>query len=502
MLTALSIRARFPIWLWLLAVALCACSQEPELAKTQVTLRVQTQGEALRASLAGLKLRVYRPAAGDWKLASEVDIATARVPWPLDVPILPSAGASEFEVVVDAFGNGGRLAQARAMSNFAAGSLRVLELVLRTCALAADGACAADDCHGSLCDTCGAGGTCEPVSVALAEDLPIYEPTRVPEDTPATDDGVKPGDAGVGADARALDAAAMGDAAPSCGANCDAGASAPLPCSGSCPATQPVCEPSMQSCVECSDDKQCPSEKGHCHQHTCLACASDAHCAAPTPHCVDQRCVTCRGPSDCAPTTETCVMGTCATRCSSNTDCPASSTCDSATSACSCNRLGLSCQGSMLVERDSCGKTIVKSGCCGQGCSGAACNPPNPRASIGCHMGNLHYLDSCDLPGAMVQDCCGQGCLTGSCRAPNPEAKRTCFNGDSYYEDSCGKRGTLAQACCGLGCTGEGLCVPVNPQATRRCYQGQAHWYDSCGTLGELLQDCQGRGCVGGVCNP
>jgi hypothetical protein len=470
------------IWTLLLACLVMgplACTDpDPTLTKTQVTLRLRAPSDALRTTLTELRVRVYRPSKSGWELASQASIGASRLRWPLDVPILPASPAESgaaFEVVVDAYAGNDRSAQARAVSGFAPNALRLLELSLYECAETSGGACAMETCHGAGCGTCGASGRCEPVSVTNPSTLAVYDPQRAPEDQVES----APVDAGERIDAApVIDAAPIMDAAPVldtavpndapvsapalCDAGCDAAPPAPA-CGGSCPAARPVCDTVAQTCVECTGDPHCPSDKRFC---------------------VEQRCIACRSPADCAPPANQCISGTCSVACTMGAD------------------IVRVCDKDFLVERDSCGQTVaVRSGCCGRGCTGAACNPPDPRASMGCYMGNAHYIDSCNDPGELIKDCCGAGCSNGVCANLT---RKVCVNGDSYSEDYCGTRRSLIEACsCGRGCNSStGECNPLDTRASLACQLGHVYWLDSCGKQSELAQDCQGRGCVGSNCNP
>jgi hypothetical protein len=522
-------QARSSLLFGLLCALLVGCTEEKApVASTQVTLRVQPYGAELSAVLTEIRFSLFRQVedglgagqSGPGR-CTECALAAGRA----DPAVFAGAEQRQFEVIVDGYVGDTRSAQARVVSSFASGSLRLLELWLYSCG---GQLCAADECHGALCTSCGALGTCDAVVVLDARTLPVYDPSRAPEAVALEDAGgssepVSTLDSGRRLDASLPDVgtglrdpglpdaapAAVVDAAPA--PTADSGSVAvsdsgsppePLPCNGACPSSKPVCEPSTQTCVECTSGAQCPSQKPYCDQQVCVACAGEMHCSGSARYCVDHRCVGCRSPSDCPMATPRCIDGACAPACTSSADCSQSGAqCEPTTMACVCVSAGVTCSGGSLRALDSCGQTgAVTNSCCGRGCSGTTCTAPDPRASVACHQGDRYYLDSCGTPGERVQSCCGRGCSAGTCAPPDPKATLTCFNGDSYYVDSCGARGALAKSCCGLGCSGAGVCAAVNPQASRTCTQGQAYWVDGCGALGAQIEDCGGRGCVSGAC--
>jgi hypothetical protein len=187
-------RASIP---WLLAcVLLAACTEIRTVeTRTQVTLRIQAEDESLLAQMTHLHVALRRKDA-DWVPASSATLSRARIEFPLDIPIFPSSDDAidkPFEVVVDALADGVRISQSRVIAAYARNTLRILPLALYACSHADGSACASDDCHGETCLTCGAGGTCEPVSITDPEQLEVG----------ALDGGSEPGDAAPRAEAEA-----------------------------------------------------------------------------------------------------------------------------------------------------------------------------------------------------------------------------------------------------------------------------------------------------------
>jgi MYXO-CTERM domain-containing protein len=107
------------------------------------------------------------------------------------------------------------------------------------------------------------------------------------------------------------------DTALSCGPTCSAcGGATPKcdPASGcaacaqnaDCPATDPVCDPVLGTCVDCVLDSDCALVTAPVcdpSSHTCVGCLDASDCAAPAPACdpASQKCVQCVAASDCPP---------------------------------------------------------------------------------------------------------------------------------------------------------------------------------------------------------
>jgi hypothetical protein len=164
------------------------CSdQETKETSTQVTLRVQVTGQTIKENMKLVRVTLLREDGGSWIPTSAADFPTDQIRWPLDIPIVPSSSDSAalpFEVIVEARAGERRLAQARAVSGFARGTLRVLEVWLYACSGHEEGfVCAADDCHGMECESCTVGGGCEPVLTRNPGEFPLFSPTETPEVT-------------------------------------------------------------------------------------------------------------------------------------------------------------------------------------------------------------------------------------------------------------------------------------------------------------------------------
>lgn len=150
----------------------------------------------------------------------------------------------------------------------------------------------------------------------------------------------------------------------------DAGNPTPMPCNGSCPASNPVCDESktpaqcvqctiedqreckgdtrtcdfeQNKCVQCTlnDARNCPRDAAVCNaENRCVHCTSERvdSCPPAQPICIDEsRCVECRTNNDCRDGNRTMCNtdGACVT-CLNDGQCmdPASPRCDAATNAC------------------------------------------------------------------------------------------------------------------------------------------------------------------------
>jgi hypothetical protein len=143
-------------------------------ATTQVTLRIQAADAELAARLSKLNITMHREEGERWVLTSSASHTLTKNGWPVEVPILPRSDASigkRFEAVVDGLSGGVRVTQARVISGYDRGSVRLLELTLYDCA---DGACAVENCHGESCGSCGE-SACQPVGVFNPGMLPVVE---------------------------------------------------------------------------------------------------------------------------------------------------------------------------------------------------------------------------------------------------------------------------------------------------------------------------------------
>lgn len=118
--------------------------------------------------------------------------------WPVDVPITPrviSDADASVEVIVDAIGEAGPIAQARVASHFSPNKLRLLRVDLYRCPGRPDGfICAPSGCTGETCEVCDRRGDC--VAVPLV-DTTEY---RMPEENSGEPSTAADADARVGAE--------------------------------------------------------------------------------------------------------------------------------------------------------------------------------------------------------------------------------------------------------------------------------------------------------------
>ncbi len=149
-------------------LALACQSEDPIAAPTQVTVRLTATPE-LKERMTDLRVSASVLDRSGWRAPARRMLSASSLAWPVDLPIHPRSSKDEtktVEVVVDAWANGRRLAQARAVSAFRQGFHLVLELHIASCPGGQqDLVCASDDCHGPDCQQCNADGVCEPVGL-------------------------------------------------------------------------------------------------------------------------------------------------------------------------------------------------------------------------------------------------------------------------------------------------------------------------------------------------
>jgi hypothetical protein len=199
--------------LFLLALAACG-DEETRLASTQLTLTIQAES-GLRSKLDDLRATLFVNQGGAWTQRSSVDVPASRLNWPLDIPILARAGdeSAQVEVIVEAYANAQRLAQARVVTRFAKDDVRTIATGLFECAGRAPGAvCAEDGCHGEGCAVCSEGGACTSLQPTDDEGLDAATPH---------DAAAGPSDAGTPSDGAAM--------LPACPANACAAPYACIP---------------------------------------------------------------------------------------------------------------------------------------------------------------------------------------------------------------------------------------------------------------------------------
>lgn len=93
---------------------------------------------------------------------------------------------------------------------------------------------------------------------------------------------------------------------------------------GNCPGTRPLCNTETFVCQGCLDDTDCPSNRPTCDEiiKTCIECTTAADCAFPDPICdpVSRTCVECASNSDCPSFNPFCTPQGCA-ECIQDSDC-------------------------------------------------------------------------------------------------------------------------------------------------------------------------------------
>jgi hypothetical protein len=176
--------------LCLLSGSLFACAQpEASYVPTQVMLHV-TGEQLLIDQLTQLRVSVRLRDSSGWRdEALTKTFAREALFWPLDFPILPRVPADalkQFEVVLDAIGASGVLAQARTISSFLPNERRVLNVPLFVCPNHAPGfICAEPDCEVDSCSVCSADGSCAPVLRVDPRTIETFAPGKVDEGTQA-----------------------------------------------------------------------------------------------------------------------------------------------------------------------------------------------------------------------------------------------------------------------------------------------------------------------------
>ncbi len=152
----------------LLLALLVACEQDAPTTLTQVTVRISTADAALQSMITELRVRAsLRQADGSWRRPVHNRFPAAKLPWPVDVPVVPrTAGESsaQFEVVAEAVQGDVVVAEARAITWFAPNRYSVLELRLAACPGKDGGFVCSLGCQGYECDVCSAAGTCERIA--------------------------------------------------------------------------------------------------------------------------------------------------------------------------------------------------------------------------------------------------------------------------------------------------------------------------------------------------
>jgi len=136
---------------------LVGCDETREL--TQVTARVYVEPQVSEA-MQSVRIRVSTKEGELWTESELVLLPADEIEtFPFEVPITPRDGDAEriFEVVIDALDDQGEaLVQARAITGFVEGEVRILELWLEVCGDREFGdLCESDQgCYGSVCAVC------------------------------------------------------------------------------------------------------------------------------------------------------------------------------------------------------------------------------------------------------------------------------------------------------------------------------------------------------------
>jgi hypothetical protein len=179
----LSIRTSVLLLLWVCGMAACTKTENVD-APTQIMLRISSSDEALLDALTRLRVRVALREGSGFKTPVEKVFPKAQLNWPVDVPIVPRVpedAFKQFEVVVDALGDAGVLAQARIISGFVPREKRVLALNLFLCPDRPAGfVCGAPECSGAQCEVCASDGQCVGVESVDPEHLaPLAGPSSI-----------------------------------------------------------------------------------------------------------------------------------------------------------------------------------------------------------------------------------------------------------------------------------------------------------------------------------
>ncbi len=174
---------RFAWLVLLMALSLIGCPEsETVTAKTQVTVRIHSDDDALLSQMTELRIAIWRETDSGWAQRSVGTVPAGEIRWPLDVPVTPSSKAAvdlPFEVIIEAWSGDTRLAQTRAVTKYVPDSARVLDLWILSCPRdEANYVCAPDDCHGTSCPACSADGACDAVGLRSADE--IYNTSEAP----------------------------------------------------------------------------------------------------------------------------------------------------------------------------------------------------------------------------------------------------------------------------------------------------------------------------------
>lgn len=455
----------------LFTFVLAGCSEAKMIdASTQVTLRVQIDDPALLDSMTSLRVSLLRQDGDDWVATSSAILPTEHTRWPLDIPILPSSPGSiakAFEVIVEARAGEDRLAQNRVVAGYVRDSVRVLEIWLYQCPGRDRGfSCAEYDCHGTTCEACTLGGSCEAPPSIDPEALPVFRASDAPE---VAQPPAWKSDAGDAPDA-SPDAAQNEPVPNDCGVN-NGGCSDDATCTDA-PAG-PVC-----SCGTgfVGDGKSCAFDES-CSQLDC-----DPHATCQLTGTDNRECqcqpgytgngIECSNEDECAQTPSICGdNGTCV-----DTDGAYTCTCKTGY-----EQTGSGC---VLIDENDCSpQPCMNGGTCSDLVNDFDCRCPAGFDGERCERN--------------LDDCTASACTNGTCVDGANTYTCSCATGYTATPDrkSCAQIDDCAGSPCGQG----GVCVDGTNTYSCMCASG----YSGTGTKSCVnIDDCAaGNACMpGGVC--
>ncbi len=243
---------------------------------------------------------------------------------------------------------------------------------------------------------------------------------------------------------------------------------------GDCRSEGKVCDLSQNECVVCNTDSNCPKGQVCSADHTCKECVTDAHCPRGQ-FCADNTCQTCGTQDSCAGTSCNCCPGglkcaspvpgaspTCV-ECTADADCADGKTCDIANGRC--------------VEKVAECNTSER---CGEQCVKCPSNRPfcldgqvcvECRSDLECGDGKFCLSGEC--ASCTTDKRCGSRCEACTADAP------FCLTDGTAQGSSCA--GCLQDADCGPG----GTCDPTTrtcgtSTCSVSCAEGQVCYGDSC----------------------
>lgn len=175
-------RLREPL-LVLLLLGVVSCSEVEEVARTQVTLRIEGD-EALRESTTALRAALFVKRGDDWSARSEVRLEPPVLKFPVDIPVLPSRGSdesAEIDVVLEAYAGMTLSLRTHAVTRFKPGKHVLATATLARCELPQAMCPESDACHGVDCQVC-RGLVCGPAGNAAVSGDGVIPPTAPLDD--------------------------------------------------------------------------------------------------------------------------------------------------------------------------------------------------------------------------------------------------------------------------------------------------------------------------------